>query len=259
MLTASAVSVSQGGALAVSEVSLAVAPGELLVLAGPNAAGKSTLLDVLAGTLAPRPGAVSLDGIALAEWSPRALARRRAVLPQYDALSFPFRVEEVVALGLMPHARLGESGRAVGESLARAGVVHLLGRRYTELSGGERRRVQLARVLAQVGAAPTAKPSYLLLDEPTAALDLAYQHSVMGCLRALAEEGLGVLAVVHDLSLAARYAHRLALMGGGRLHRCGPVDEVLQSPSLEAVYGVGVEVWRRPGRPPVVVAHPDHE
>lgn len=254
MLSAEAVSIMHGQTVSVRDVSLSLVPGELLALAGPNAAGKSTLLEALAGTTTPHTGSVSLDGRTLTQWSCNALARRRAVLPQHDALSFAFRVEEVVELGLMPHAPVAEAAEVVHEALQRAGVAHLIGRRYTDLSGGERRRVQLARVLAQVHCAAPDAPCYLLLDEPTASLDLAHQHAVMAVLRDLVSGGFGVLAVVHDLNLAARYADRLALLQAGRLQGCGRVHDMLDASRLEAVFGVGVRVWHPAGEAPVVIA-----
>lgn len=256
MLSANVVSVMHGRAVTVHDVSLTLVPGELLVLAGPNAAGKTTLLEALAGTVTPRAGDVTLDGCALSHWPSKALARRRAVLPQQDALSFAFRVEEVVELGLMPYAEVAHANEVVLEVLSQAGVAHLIGRRYTELSGGERRRVQLARVLAQIHRAPPDVPCYLLLDEPTAALDLSHQHAVMAVLRGLVARGLGVLAVVHDLNLAARYADRLALMKDGCLQGCGSVHDMLDAPRLESVFGVGVRVWHPSGEAPVIIARP---
>lgn len=255
-LAAEAVSVVQGRRQRLCAASLALRPGELLALVGPNAAGKSTLLEVLAGTLAPNSGRVTLDGRPLARWPAQALARRRAVLPQYDALTFPFRVEEVVALAFTPYRDFAAAAH-VRDSLQRLGVAHLMGRTYTELSGGERRRVQLARVIAQLRPAEDPSATCLLLDEPTAALDLAQQHAVMRSLRALTREGGSVLAVVHDLGLAARYADRLAVMAGGRLRAVGGVDQVLEGPLLGEVFGVDVRVERSAdGLPLVAVRTP---
>ncbi len=255
-LAAENVSVSHGGQRRVAEVTLSLYGGELLVLVGPNAAGKSSLLDTMAGTLRPTAGRVTLDGVALSRWDGQALARRRAVLPQQDSLTFPFRVEEVVELAFTPYRSVSGVPSRIADSLERMGAGHLIGRRYTELSGGERRRVQLARVLAQVQPMLDGDGAFLLLDEPTAALDLAQQHAVMAALRGLAHAGVGVLAVVHDLSLAARYADRLALMQQGRLRAVGHRDAVLQGPLLGEVFGVGVSVERAASGEPVIAVLP---
>ncbi|HMA14697.1 MAG TPA: heme ABC transporter ATP-binding protein [Kiloniellaceae bacterium] len=259
MLRADDIGVAFGSAEILRGSSLAVAPGEVVAVLGPNGAGKSTLLSVLAGTLRPQRGAAALEGKALAAWSPRALALRRAVLPQHSELAFGFSVLEVVLLGRSPHA--GRSSRdedvAIAEAcLAEAEVAPLAGRVYTTLSGGERQRVQLARVLAQIGyPEPADEGRYLLLDEPTASLDPAHQHATLRTARRAAERGIGVVAILHDLNLAALYADRLVVLSRGALAAEGPPEAVLTEALVREVFDLPVHVTRHPTRGcPQVVA-----
>jgi iron complex transport system ATP-binding protein len=238
-----AVGVSLGGRPVLEDVTFDVRPGEVLAVVGPNGAGKSTLLAVLSGERSPDSGSVTLDGRALAEFSPLDLARRRAMLTQENSLSFPFRVREVLEMGRSPWARtpqLADDERALADAAALADVEHLLDRRFTELSGGERARVSLARVLAQ-------ETPLVLLDEPTAALDLRHQEEVLVIARSLADAGRSVVVVLHDLSLAGAVADRVALLAAGRLVALGSPREVLTASALSEVYGVEVEVIERDG------------
>lgn len=233
-----------GGRRIVDALSLRVEPGRLHVLLGPNGAGKSTSLGLLAGDLRPAAGEARLDGRPLQRWPAEALARRRAVMMQRDELRFPFTVREVVALGRLPWQRPDDSSgeRAIVEAaLAEAGAAALAGRRYPQLSGGERARVQLARALAQIHAdAGDAAPRYLLLDEPTASLDFAFQHQVMVRLRRLADRGVGVFAILQDPNLVLRHADTVSLLAGGRLLASGSPDTVLEPARLGALYGVAI-------------------
>ncbi len=237
-LAADALEVALGRRVVLRGVSLAVEPGELVAVVGPNGAGKSTLLRGLSGELTPRAGEVTLDQRALRAYPRDALARRRAVLPQRAQLSAGFHVDEVVALGRHPHrARQVEDARAVERALARVGLAELRGSLFTRLSGGEQQRVMLARVLAQLDG-DAAASRFLLLDEPTAALDLAWQHHALELARALTREGVGVLAILHDLALAAMYADRVALLVEGQLVKTGAPAEVLSASNLQRAYGV---------------------
>lgn len=238
-----AVGVALGGRPVLEDVTFDVRPGEVLAVVGPNGAGKSTLLAVLSGERSPDSGSVTLDGRALAEFSPLDLARRRGMLTQENSLSFPFRVREVLEMGRSPWARtpqLADDERALADAAALADVEHLLDRRFTELSGGERARVSLARVLAQ-------ETPLVLLDEPTAALDLRHQEEVLVIARSLAGAGRSVVVVLHDLSLAGAVADRVALLAAGRLVALGSPREVLTASALSEVYGVEVEVIERDG------------
>lgn len=251
MLRLRALSYRVGGATLVDGVDLAVARGELLAIVGPNGAGKSTLLKLIAGDLAPTDGLVELDGRPLDSWSRLERARRRAMLPQDSSLNFDFHVLEVVMLGRLPHMRT-RGGEARSEAIAREALqavdaAHLAARIYTTLSGGERQRVHLARVLAQLWESPPGGGRLLLLDEPTSALDLGHQHRVLALARRWAEEGAAVIAVLHDLNLAARHAHRMLLMERGRVRALG-------SPAQVLVPGLVAQVF---GQPVHVLAHPD--
>jgi ABC-type cobalamin/Fe3+-siderophores transport systems, ATPase components len=248
VLSARGLSVDLDGREVLRDVSLDIVPGEVLALVGPNGAGKSTLLSVLSGERTPSAGMVTLDNRDLASFTPLELARRRAVLTQENALSFPFRVIEVIQMGRSPWTRsaeLAEDAAVVAASARAADVEHLAHRRFTELSGGERARVSLARVLAQ-------QTGIVFLDEPTAALDLRHQEDVLRIARSLADEGRAVVMVVHDLSLAGAVADRVALLAKGSLVAVGPPTEVLTAEAVSEVYGLVVRVIDIDGRPHVV-------
>lgn len=232
-------------------VSFRIAPGEFVGLVGPNGSGKTTLLRCLSGLLLPQGGTVLLEDRALAEWRPADLARRLGVVPQSEGTGFGFTVREVVAMGRYPHRRRWqrESGRdreAVDAALRLTGLTDLAGRPVTALSGGEGQRVVLARALAQ-------EPRLLLLDEVTAHLDLSYQAEVLSLLRSLQREaGLTIVAVLHDLNLAARFCGRLFLLAKGRILAAGLPSEVLTTDHLSAAYGVAVRVTASPDGFPLV-------
>jgi iron complex transport system ATP-binding protein len=219
---------------------LAVAPGELLALVGPNGSGKTTLLRLLTRQLAPDAGTIRLRGRSLAAWRRDELARRVALLPQSLELPVGFRVAELVEMGRAPHARrlfasTAEDEKAVARALADADAVDLADRTPDELSGGERQRVLVAMALAQ-------EPELLLLDEPTLHLDLAHQVALLSAIRRLRERrGLTVVAVLHDLNLAAAFAPRVAVLHGGRVVADGFPDEVLTPALLDAAFGVEAE------------------
>ena len=235
-LEARGVHLHYGARRVLQDVSLRAHPGRVLALVGPNGAGKSSLLAVLAGLQRPSLGEAWLDGVSLGQWSMPALARRRAMLSQKLRLDFAYRVEEVVRLGRSACGTdAGAAPRIVDAALQAGGVAHLRGRSYLELSGGEQQRVQLARVLAQVWDCRSA-PGWLLLDEPEA----AHQHALLQQARALAARGFGVIAVLHELNLAARYADDVALLAQGRLVRHGNVEEVLDAAVLSRVYAIAL-------------------
>lgn len=242
LLTAEGVRLDLGGRPLLAGAAVRVAAGEVVALLGPNGAGKSTLLSVLAGDVRPDGGAVTLRGRPLSGYGAAELALHRALLPQSAALSFPFPADEVVRMGRAPWAgtaAAAEDAAAVAEAMAATESTAFAGRPFTALSGGERARVALARVLAQ-------RTPLLLLDEPTAALDLRHQELVLRVARARAAAGDGVVVVLHDLSLAAAYADRVVLLTGGATVADGPVAEVLRAPLLSEVYGHPVEVLAHP-------------
>lgn len=242
-----------------SGVSLTLQPGEVHAVLGANGAGKSTLVQLLAGDYAPSSGRVLLDGRPLSEWPLRELAVRRAVLPQQETLRFGFRAREVVALGRLPHGQPSPQREAdiVDSALAAAGVTHLSERLYPSLSGGERARVQFARVLAQVWTdtdSDGGTARYLLLDEPTASLDLAHQHLCLSQARAFAARGGGVLAVLHDPNQAMAFADRVSLLREGQLIASGPPSSVLTAEHLGRVYDIEVAIIEHSAAPhPLVV------
>ncbi|HWP64108.1 MAG TPA: ABC transporter ATP-binding protein [Candidatus Binatia bacterium] len=222
-------------------IDLAVGAGERVALVGPNGAGKSTLLRVAAGVLLPTAGQVRLLGRPIGELDRVAVARRLAVVPQGASLPFAARVEEVVALGRLPHEHpllgLGPADRAaVAAAIERVGIGHLVGRDARELSLGERQLVLLALAVAQ--GSPL-----LVLDEPTVHLDLRHQVEVMALLADLNDrEGTAVVAVLHDLRLAARFFPRIVVLDRGRIAADGPPGEVLGPELVRAVFGVDVEI-----------------
>ncbi len=248
MIAAERVSVAYGSRVVLRDVSLDVGAGELVALVGPNGAGKSTLLRVLSGEQKPLTGEVRFGGRSIASLRLADLARRRAVVPQHSSLDFPFRVREVVLMGRTPHIHRSGASRdrlLVDEALAAVGLEGLAERSYVQLSGGERQRVHLARAMTQI-AEPQPDGRALLLDEPVASLDLAYQRRVLEVARKLAGEGVAVLAVLHDLNLAAQYADRIALLAQGSVCACGTPATVLTEAQLTDVYGTPVTVVDHP-------------
>lgn len=239
---AAGIDVHLGGQRILHGVSVLARTGEVLALLGPNGAGKSTLLAALAGDVTPSEGRVLVHGRPLPSYRPRELAVRRAVLPQQVLLSFPFTVAEVVEMGRAPWAgtpAAAQDEEAVAEAMRETEVTEFAERRFPSLSGGERARVALARVLAQ-------RAGLLLLDEPTAALDLRHQEAVLRIACRRAEAGDAVVVVLHDLGLAAAYADRVALLAGGELAATGAPAEVLTGELLTTVYRHEVEVLAHP-------------
>jgi iron complex transport system ATP-binding protein len=239
MLQCRSVSVQVGGKALLVDATLRLRPGCFTAVLGPNGAGKSTLLSVLSGQRVPSVGEVSLDGHPLHSLRASQLALRRAVMPQESAVAFDFTAREVVALGRFPHrlAPRADEDALIDEAMALTDVLPLGTRVLNTLSGGEKARVHLARVLLQLWH-PRADGAarWLLLDEPTAALDLAHQHAAMRLLRARAAEGFGVVAVLHDLNLALRYADEVVVVRARHAATQGATQALLQSPLIEAVW-----------------------
>jgi iron complex transport system ATP-binding protein len=234
-----------GDQTVVERVSLAARPGEVLALIGPNGAGKTTLLRALARLQYPTDGTVLLEGQAAWQLRPRELARRLALAQQGSAEGWPLTVEQAVGLGRAPHRGwllpfTAADRAAVELALGRADVARLRERRLDQLSGGEQRRVVLARALAQ-------EPRILLLDEPTAALDLKYQVVILELARQLAHhDRLAVVVTLHDLNQAALIADRVALLAGGRLLALDAAEMVLTPMLLQAAYDVPIAIARHP-------------
>jgi len=225
--------------------------GEVVALVGPNGAGKSTLLHLLAGDRAPSSGTVELDGRPLSSYRPRELARLRAVLTQSNEVSFPFSVGAVVAMGRAPWAGAStaeEDDNQIDNAMRDAELEGFGGRNVPELSGGERARVAYARVRAQAC-------DILMLDEPTASLDIRHQERLMQQLRAHAANGGSAIVVLHDLNLAASYADRIVLLESGRVRSDGP-PSVLTPELLSAVYNYPISIHTLAGTEHRVV-HPE--
>jgi iron complex transport system ATP-binding protein len=241
-----------GGKAILKGTSITLEPGRVSVLLGPNGAGKSTLLKVLSGELKATNGQVTLNNSQLSALGSDERSQVLGVLPQSSSLELHFTVKEVVQLGRLPFERT--SSRARNEQIAHACLELVeLGdfedRYYTSLSGGERQRVQLARVLAQLwdSAADSSRPSYLLLDEPTAALDIAHTHQLLKLVGEIARaHQIGVLIILHDLNLAALYADHLEVIADGRIVTEGTPEEVLSEELLRNVWNVDAVISEHP-------------
>lgn len=223
-------------------VSLEIRPGEVFCLLGPNGCGKTTLFRTLLGLLPPRAGRVELDGRPVAAFSRAAFARRVGYVPQAGAPTFPFTVLEIVLMGRASRIATFAAPSAADHDAARValgtmGIAHLAGRRFTEISGGERQMTLIARALAQ-------EPSLIVMDEPTASLDFGNQARVIERIRTLGARGIAVVLSTHDPGHAFACASRVALMKRGRIVALGPPDVVLTSDALRGLYGVDVAVAR---------------
>ena len=242
-----------GEKMLLSNVDVALAPGEFLVVIGRNGAGKSTLLKHAVGEMHSAQGKIDIFGQALAAHPPRELAKKRAVLAQSTPLHFDYQVLEVVLLGRIPHQKRQVETIAdikiAHDCLMRVGLEGYEERDYLTLSGGEQQRVHLARVLAQIEHTPgeTHQPERLLfLDEPISSLDIAHQHEVLDLAKQLTTEGVGVFAILHDLNLAAQYADRIVILSQGKVLATGTPTQVLTQETLYEAFQYHVHVARHP-------------
>jgi len=258
MIIADHLVLTRQGRPILDKVSLRLVPGRFTVVIGPNGAGKSTLLKLISGDIKPDSGHILYGDEDISRLKPRQLAERRAVLPQSTSLSFPFTALEVVRMGAIAAGSLKpcEDART---ALARVGLAALEARAYQALSGGEQQRVQFARVLAQL---PTpvneAGPRALFLDEPTSSLDLTHQISVLEIAREFAAAGGMVMAVLHDLNLAAEFADSLLILKGGRAIAEGPPQTIIRDDIITSVYGLSGTVGRIPQTTPFVLPQSRH-
>jgi iron complex transport system ATP-binding protein len=230
----------------VNSVSMRARAGELLAIVGPNGAGKSTLLRLCAGELKPASGLVSWGGQPMWAHSASELARIRGFLHQQNTLAFPFRVDELVLMGRYPHygSHPAATDYAIADDALRMVDMSAFANRIvTTLSGGEQQRVQLARVLAQLW---DVNEGLLLLDEPTTGLDLLHQHQLLDIARQMARRGYTVVAVLHDLNMAAQYADRLLMLRSGRVEALGAPRDVLTEALVERVFNVPVHILDNP-------------
>lgn len=245
-----------GSTPVLSDATLQVSRGELLGIVGPNGSGKSTLLKAMSRVLPPRQGRILLQEDDIYKMRPARAARHLAVVPQESGLDFPFTVEDVVMMGRIPHLkrfqREGPQDREiVREAMRQTNIIELAERLVTELSGGEKQRVLIARALAQ-------EPEVLFLDEPTSFLDLNYQIEIMDLLNRLRyEQGLTAVMVVHDLNLASQYCDNLLVLKAGQIFTAGNPAQVLTEALIKEVYGCEVKVEQRhPGGRPTLVIQP---
>ena len=248
-MTAENISYDIAGIDLVKDVSLTVKPGEVLAIIGPNGAGKSTFLKLLSGEIKPSAGSITLEQTDIRNWSKLDYARKRAVMPQSTIIAFPFTVFEVVLLGRSPHIRGVEDERdqAIAlDAMQMTEVRELAMRYYDTLSGGEKQRVQFARVLTQIWDDEQIHTRYLFLDEPVAGMDPAHQHEALKIAREFSRREVGVLVVLHDINLAAMYADRIAVFHGGVLYHCGKPDQVLTEPLIKEVFGLDVMLQNHP-------------
>ncbi|WP_424019169.1 heme ABC transporter ATP-binding protein [Halorientalis pallida] len=245
MIDVSDLTVARGGVTVFEDVSLSVDEGEFVALVGPNGAGKTTLLQAITGVLTPESGTVRVDGRPISDCSARERGRLVATVPQDTHVGFDFSVEDIVAMGRTPyHTRFGRTDReadqrAIRRALDRTDTARFADRPVDEVSGGERQRVLLARALAQDTPA-------LLLDEPTASLDVNHQVETLSLVSELAASGKAALAAIHDLDLAARFCDRIVLLADGRVLANGPPAEVLDASALGAAFDADAAVTTHP-------------
>ncbi|CVI59270.1 MULTISPECIES: heme ABC transporter ATP-binding protein [Agrobacterium] len=248
MIRAENLTLIRSGRRLLDSVSVDLKPGKVNVIIGPNGAGKSTLMKVLSGEMRPGAGSVTYNDVDLPAFTPVQLARLRAVLPQSTQLAFPFTALEIVRMGAVAQGARTPEEQA-RRALAKAGLRGFEQRSYNMLSGGEQQRVQFARALAQVpNPMENGEARALFLDEPTASLDIGHQIAVLETARDFASGGGLVLAILHDLNLAAEFADQLIVMHGGRVTASGPSLETISDETIARVYGIGGVVGRLPAR-----------
>ncbi len=253
MLDAANISVQRGPRTILHSASIQIAPGVFNAIVGPNGSGKSTLLRALAGIWPVSAGSVTLEGELIGRVARKKVAQKVAYVPQETGLDFAFTVAETVAMGRYPHRgrfapESAADRQAVESALMQCDALQLKDRTVNTLSGGERQRALIARSLA-------VEPRFILLDEPTANLDVQHAMEVLELCRRLAEAGHGVAVATHDLNAAARYADRVALVDSGTIARYGPREEVLTADTVRAVFGVNMEAVESAGGHAVYVFH----
>jgi heme transport system ATP-binding protein len=255
-LAAASISVRIGGKALLDGVTLSIAAGETVALVGPNGAGKSTLLRVLSGEIRPSTGVVALKGRPLASFGPRVLAQHRAVLSQNLTVAFPFTVADVVRMGAGDR-RGGKLDQLVADALAEVDLAAFADRVITTMSGGEQQRAHFARVLVQLACGEAAHgPGVLLLDEPTASLDLRHQLDLVEATRRCTARGVTVVAILHDLNLATLFARRVVVLDRGRIAADGAPRDTITDAMLEQVFRVGTAIGRVPAAgTPFVLPH----
>lgn len=228
------------------DVNVTIKPGTFTAIVGQNGAGKSSLLKVMANETMTYDGDVTLNGRSVRKYSAKELSRVRGVLPQHTDVHFAFTAEQIVMLGRHAHGSTKKENQTiVDEVMIRAGVAHLRDRNFMTLSGGEKQRIQLARVLAQIWT-ETVHPRYLLLDEPTSSLDITQQQNILTLAREACSRNVGVVAIVHDLNQAVQFADYLYFMRNGKVIASGEAGQVFTKSTIEETFCCRVNVYRDP-------------
>lgn len=259
MIEAKNITVQIGDKKLVRDVSMNITPGKFSVILGKNGAGKSTFLKTLTGDMKPSSGEILVEDRRLESIEHKHLARKRAVMMQNATLAFSFTALEVVLMGRMPHSRGFETPRdqqIARECMKQAGVDDLADRSFPTLSGGEKQRVQFARMLAQLwDRVKENRPCCLMLDEPLSSLDLSYQHTIMHLVKRLSRKNVGVLMILHDLNLAAQYADEINIMKDGRTFALGTPNDVFKPEIIEMAFDCPVHIMQHPHyQCPLVIA-----
>lgn len=228
------------------DINITMQPGTFTAIVGPNGAGKSTLLKTLAFEHSTFQGTVTINGKTAKSYSPKALSMVRAVLPQHSQMQFSFTVDQIVRLGRHAHkSTQSENTKITNEVMELTSVTDFKDRNYMTLSGGEKQRVQLARVLAQVWE-ETVYPRYILLDEPTSSLDIAQQQHIFSLAKQVCERNIGVLAIVHDLNQAVQFADQLLFMKDGKITASGEAQKVFTKSNIEDTFCCRVSLYHDP-------------
>ncbi|MCC8939561.1 heme ABC transporter ATP-binding protein [Bradyrhizobium sp. Arg68] len=242
LLAAQSVSMTVGGATLVDDISLQIGAGEMVAIVGPNGAGKSTLLRMLSGDLRPSRGTLRLKQRDLHRYGPRELAQHRAMLSQHVHVSFPFTVEEIVTMGAGERSRAAAHG-LVAAALDEVGLADFRARQLPTLSGGEQQRAHFARVLVQLACGEARHgPGLLLLDEPTSSLDLRHQIDLVETARRRAAQGTAVIAILHDVNLAMRFADRILLLHRGRLAIDGDRAAAMRPETIRQIFEIDAAI-----------------
>lgn len=246
MIVANNISVQIAGNYLLKHINFTVKPAELVVILGPNGAGKSTLLKALTDDIKLTSGHITLNSQPMDHYSLDELAQIRSVLTQHYDMEFPFNVSDVINMAHYPHRHHIDTHtftQYAHNTMQQLGIDHLAHHSFPTLSGGEKQRVQLARAICQIlPSIKAAQPCYLLIDEPTASLDIHHQYEVMKQAKSLANMGVGVVAVIHDLALAASYADRVYVLNQAELVKTGNAQHVLSAKTIKQVYTVNAKV-----------------
>ena len=238
------ISFSIGSKYIVKDLEFSFKAGNLVSIIGPNGAGKTTLLKLMSGELRPSGGEIFLNDLAFSELSLKERANKRAVMTQSSSVVFDFLVEEILEMGWVQGSS-DDFVKACSDVVNSCGLDELMGRKFNTLSGGEQQRVQFARAMLQVGGlSKTAEDRFLLLDEPTSSMDVAYELNLLNFAKEVRKTGVGVIVVLHDLNLAARFSDQIILMNSGLIVASGQPEEVLSDRILSDVYSTELRVER---------------